>query len=149
MKLRLLIIVLVFGLGIGLTAQSAKAGPPWPAVVIITDNIAITDWLADDLTTQTWIMGETKTVYQPHNGNWTVTAQGRMDYDLWEYASLEQLCAPDSPYAFLCNSDGTIMVPHGMFWCMSPFGDWTTNAMIVANRSGQWHLTCQFNGAGK
>ena len=148
MKARIIFVLIVFGLSLGLTTTRVQAGPPWPATIIRADNIAITDWLNDDLdlNNPTWIYGETKTVYQPHSGTMTITAHGRMDYDLWEFASIEQLCAPESPYSFFCNGTGTLMVPRGMFWCQNTYGDVTFDTLFVANRSGEWHLTCQFQG---
>ena len=146
MKARIIFFLIVFGLSLGLTTTSVQAGPPWPAAIIIADDLMITDWLADDLITTTWIVGESRTVYQPHNGNMTITAHGRMDYDLPEFASIEQMCAPGAPYAFLCNGNGTLMVPRGMFICKNTYGQQieTTDTTFVANKSGEWLLTCHF-----
>jgi hypothetical protein len=143
MKARIIFVLIVFGLSLGLTTTKAKADPSWPVTVIRTDNVQITDWLAHDLTTQTWIYGSTLEVYNHRSGNMIITSFGRMNYDLWEYAPLEQLCTPDL-YGSLCHGTEVLIVPRGMFTCMNRFGDITTDAQFVATKSGQWSLFCHF-----
>ncbi len=143
MKIKILVLLVILGLVIGLTAQSAKAGPPWPASVTREQNVMITDWLADDLVTTTWIYSDLLEVYNPHSGIMTITSNGRIDYSSPDFASLDQICGPESPYAFLCNG-GTLKVPRGMFTCINRFGDVTLDAQAIATSSGQFSLVCHF-----
>ena len=146
MKARIIFVLIVFGLSLGLTTTSAKAGPPWPAIVIKSEGGCWTSWLDDTLTRETWVILDLHEVYQPHNGTMNVSCQGRIDFSSPDFASIPQVCANFPDWAPFCNGNGG-MSWHGYpIWCMNEFGDLTYDTGGVVSPSGVAVLTCHFKG---
>ena len=140
MKARIIFVLIVFGLSLGLTTTSAKAGPPWPAVVRQVDHHCYTEWLADDLTTITYAWMDLHEVYQPHTGIKTDSCHGIIDYSSPDFASIADICA-HTDWGVYCNGNGNMT---WRAWCMDEFGNFTDNTEGVATPSGQVNLTCHY-----
>jgi hypothetical protein len=137
---RMAIILAVLIMLGSLTAQNAKAGPPWPAIVFRypEDGWCSMPWLNSNLDF-VYIFGTGQTVWDQHNGSWKTVCHFFIDFRDPSKASMEQVCGvfPD-----LCKGN-----PATLHWTNFDCNNVdlvTYDSMYVVNPSGQATATCQF-----
>jgi hypothetical protein len=147
MKARIIFVLIVFGLSLGLATTSAKAGPPWPAIVIKSETGCWTSWMDDELKNETWIPLTLHEVYQPHNGIMNVSCHGTVDFSSPEYATITDICThPEIGWTDFCNGNGSMSWNGYPIWCVNEYGDLTYDTSGVLSPSGKVLVSCHYKG---
>ncbi len=149
MKTRILILLIILGLCIGLTTQSAKAGPPWRAIVRTEKDYCYTTMVADDLTTTTFAWMDLHEVYQPHTGIKNDSCHGWVDFSSPDFATIADICAhPEIGWTEFCNGNGNmtwgVSHPNPYVFCTDEYGNTTYNTEGTLTKSGQVSIACHY-----
>ncbi len=151
---RLLVILILFGISVGLFSSSALAGPPWPAEVIQIreGDFCWFPWLNDNYEGVT-LTGTGIWVLQYHNGQLQWNCHTILDFDLPEVASTKDVCMRSELYGLgLCNGNGSF------FWSSTneiiPFGCadevngeiyYSNSAHMVVTPNGNVNISCKYD----
>jgi len=143
---RSIFVLVCLALLLGATSNSALAGPPWPAEVVIpTDDWCWSPWVAWDAEGNAQMItltdGSWRSTYQPLTGVWNVTCRFFIDFNDPSMASIDEVCAmvPD-----LLDCNHGVLIWRGI-GCSYSETMYTEDTQMVVNPSGYYKVSCHFN----